>query len=327
MKTTTQTWPRLLEEVATQARTNLLNKTGELGLRSSVDKNWGIKKVTQNISGVNCEMLQKDAWELLNLRLTRENYERINVNQKLNDLHLEREAVVETVFFKKIVRQIDVMKDFFWFSNFDEFGRTFAETNMAQISTSNLEEIFGQLMLLVKSDCLRVEDEDFVLQIKTELGTYVNKAINESFDKLWPEHCDQIRSYSKRRISVELPRAPHRTQNRILNWSKTGYTLTTIAHRDSITLPKAFVAVEEIINRIEECIDTLLGRICVNEQSGNITELISLIRKKDPIITCEIGKYTVIIDQYADFPKEKEIVDVVKNHYNLLGKKYFIPEN
>lgn len=81
-----------------------------------------------------------------------------------------------------------------------------------------------------------------------------------------------------------------------------------------------------LIANIRRTINNKLAEInteSAEELSNNrVATILSMIKSADPIVYVEDGNWTVIIDQYADFPQEQQILLHVKDHYSRLGRQF-----
>lgn len=310
----TTTWPALLEQTIIANRDTILGITGR-----KITQNESDKEITLCLSGINVRMSQKESAEILRVKLIQEQEEYLAICKKYNALGLKREAIVPTQFFNSIVRKADVLKDLFFFETFDEDGMVYANIK----SLSGSREFFSAVSAL----------EEYIDNLKStsefdekHAGKLLANIIRTSVLYLWPKRTDMERTTSMRKISAELPDAPERTKNRLIEWNKKGFTPKVIAHKDAITpvLPQKYF--RGIATALELKKDEL-------ELAGEDADSIDLFLNSykgfgtDPIFHVTDGKWTIIVDQYADFPKEKEIIGLVKSHYNLLGTRYGILED
>lgn len=262
-------------------------------------------------------------------RLLKEEEEYIQLCQKYNKLGLGREAIIKTSFFKSIIKRIDIQQDLFTFETFNEDGMVLA--NIKNLSSS--EVFFSRLHNLEQYFFSLTSPEEFD---KKYAERQIENLAEQMKNDLWPKRTDNIKTIDMRRIPVMLLKAPERTKERMIKWSLKGFVPKITAHRGAITpvVSKDYFSnitsiIVEHMSQLEdnskmwEVFDSILTFLDEKFPRMENGKLMSG-RRNDPILYVNDGEWTVIIDQYANFPKEKEIVQTIKDHYNLLGTRYGI---
>lgn len=325
MNNQAKTWPAVVEATTVAERQNLLTAaTAAQKVRDTQRK-----PVVVSISGIALELSPREASKMIVSHLTREHREHIDLCAKYARLGLQREAIIRTEFFKSIIAGIDMHKDLFSFETFNEDGMVLA--NRKNLSTS--QEFFALLQQVESYICNLSSPADLDQKWATARITLL---ADQMKDDLWPKRTDMVKTTEMRRIPVVLPKAPERTKTRLIQWSLQGYMPKIIAHRNAVipVVSKDYLrTITEEIQRILEKLDSgsrlwksfdALATLIDEKFPTNILEGFIPSRRNDPILHVPDGQWTVIIDQYADFPKEKEIVQTIKDHYTLLGKRYGI---
>lgn len=322
MKKEITTWTALIEATTISERQKLINlsKNG-----TSLSKT----PVPLCISGINLDLSPKKAAEMIAVQLLKEEEEHMQLCQKYNRLGLGREAIIKTSFFKSIIKRIDIQRDLFTFETFNEDGMVLA--NIKNLSSS--EVFFSGLRDL----------EDYLFSLasprafdKKSVEKRISKLAEQMKNDLWPKRTDNVKTIEMRRIPVMLLKAPERTKERIVKWSLKGFVPKITAHRGAITPVVSKDYFLNVTSTIVEYMSQLENKSPLWEAFNYILALLDEKfprmgngkfipgRRNDPILYVNDGEWTVIIDQYADFPKEKEIVKTIKDHYNLLGTRYGI---
>lgn len=328
MKTERKTWTAVAETETLVERNRLIYKA-DLVFKNKTS--FPTKLIPLCISGIPLELPPRTASQVLISRLTSENEEYLSLCRKYNNLGLKREAIIKTEFFKSIIRRVDLRRDLFTFETFDEDGTVLA--NLKNLSSSS--EFFSCLDALESylSGLNKLEE----LNTKN-VESLISRAAEQMKDDLWPKRTDNLKTTEMRRIPVLLLKAPDRTKDRLVEWTLKGFYPKITAHRGAITpviskdyLSSTIQTIRELMSQIDEDskiwikLDNLINLI--DDKFPTVLFSNSIPgRRNDPILYINDGEWTIIVDQYADFPKEKEIIQTIKNHYNLLGQRYGIIE-
>lgn len=310
MKTT---WPSKIETTTTVCREQLI-------IAAKQKSNLRENKIGLHFSGIECSLFPEQAADILAGDLSRENEEYLRLVNKYRSLGLEFEGILKTTFFNQLIRKVNVVKDFIFFTEFDEDGMTWA--NLRNLKNSTLGHNFGRIADEIAE--LKCDDED-------EINGYIKemRAIDHRMKNLlWPKHSDKMLGVSKRKIKIDLPTAPPRVKDRIIEWRLKGFTLNVMAHIDAI-LPVIDKYIDGVFESVTYKIKQLKHR---SLPTTHLEELKLFLEKsfgektidRDPLLFFSDGQWTIIVDQYGNFAEEREIVATVKNHYNLLGIKYGI---
>lgn len=336
-----KTWPAITAQLM-QDQSALLR---EKALFIISDEALSRRRVDIFITGIRCPMTLERSARMLLHDLDKEQQELVALCNKFNSQSLEREAIIKTKLFRKIVRRVDVARDLFFFETFGGGGAS---------------DVFGDVQALenstVTSSICRLTEEISAYELPSEFNkSYiqgrVRHIINETKNILWKRRSDVGLLYQKR-IPIQLLDPPETTKDRIINWKEHGFSPKIIAHRDSftVTLPDFCVrALRECFERkqkewqkrfSQEIMDKYnfpeehhSKEFAVDRIRDNMFTILNSMQPnplhRDPIIYHEDGDWTVVIDQYAHYPKEKDIVRAVKEHYKILGNSHglFINDN
>lgn len=315
-------WPEMVETTTNTHRETLID------LAKSLPPTNG-RTVTLHFSGIECTIPREKSASILESDLTRENEEYLRLAKKYRSLGLQYEGILKTKFFNRLIRKINVLKDFFFFTEFDEDGMTWA--NLKKLRESPLGDVFKKIaddISDLRCDCVNSIDAriDEITAIDHEMKNL-----------LWPKHADSMITASKRKIKIELPGAPGTVRDRLVCWREKGFNPHLMAHVDAIS-PDVPAYAKLVIDALNYKINQLeyqslsavnLRKLRQHLESTFSTRTLHGDKKenKDPMLYLYDGDWTVIVDQYGDFAKEKEIVATVKEHYNFLGRKYGILTN
>lgn len=315
-----KTWPALVNEKVLVYQKKLIEKAQML------IENQEARTLERNfvIAGIPCLITNEQSAKMLIGLISKEQEEIVAINNKYNNLGLEREAIIKTGFFRKIVRRIDLMKDLFFFNSCDHKSSVWA--NMEAYENSIVPIRLNQLLEEVEN--MKIEDPI----PKEEFEKKLSGLVNMTKDILWEKHSDIFSSTGKRRMKIQLLDAPSRTKSRLIDWKMEGFNPSLVCHRDAFipsfidqrckNLYQIFFSKLQVFNQEQ----------CVNKEQGFSNEFVKLvldmIKPSDPIVYTEDGDWTIIIDQYADFPEEKQVIFHIKDHYSQLGKQFgVISEN
>ncbi|MCC7436844.1 hypothetical protein IT402_03170 [Candidatus Nomurabacteria bacterium] len=309
-----KTWPALVNEKVLVYQQKLIEKA-EMVLANEETR---ILEKNFVIAGVPCVITNEQSAKMLISLITKEQEEIISINNRYNKLGLEREAIIKTGFFRKIVRKIDLMKDLFFFSSCDYKSSVWA--NMEAYENSIIPIRLNQL-----SEEIENKDKGSSMSEK-DFQEKLLALVNMAKDILWEKHSDILSSTGKRRIKIQLLDAPSRTKDRLVDWKIEGFNPFLVCHRDAFIpsfidqrcryLQSLFFNKLRFFNKNQ----------CIGDNKEDNDEVIKLvlemIKPSDPIVYVEDGDWTVIIDQYADFPEEKQVIFHIKDHYSQLGKQF-----
>ncbi|MBP6908247.1 MAG: hypothetical protein KBB75_00280 [Candidatus Pacebacteria bacterium] len=103
-------------------------------------------------------------------------------------------------------------------------------------------------------------------------------------------------------VSIQIVPAPLEVQKRLISWSQLGYTPSLLVAKEAF---RVNVESEEFKKKWQVWNDPM--PFVVIEEDGH--------------------SFAVIIHQYGTFPKEKEMLEYVKEHFNVLRKKYELSSN
>lgn len=331
-----KTWPAFTAELIQEQSALLREKANSI----ISDRTQSKRNVDMFISGVRCNFTMERSAKMLIHGLDKEHEEMIGLCNKYNKYLLDREAIIKTKLFRKIVRQVDVAKDLFFFESFSD-GRSC--------------EVFGDVQSLensiVSSSMYQLTEEISGYEVPSEFdekyfAKRIKRIIDEAKNILWKRRSDVGLLYQKR-IPIQLLDPPERTKDRIVAWKEYGVSPKIVAHRDSftVTLPDFCVrSLKECFERKQkkwakeynqEIMDKFVSPDNFHPREFDLdriwNNMFSLLRmlqttplQCDPIVYHEDGDWTVVIDQYAQYPKEKEIMRAVKDHYKVLGDTHGI---
>lgn len=307
-----KTWPALVNEKVLLYQNKLIQRA-ETVLEN---KEFREKQKTCVIAGIPCMITHEQSAKMLLHTIHKEQEELITINTKYNRLGLEREAIIKTGFFRKIIRKIDLMKDLFFFNSCDYQSKVWAhmEAYNNSIVPLGFSNLFEQIETMENESGLSSK----VLEQK------MSELVSLSKDFLWKNHSDSIPFTGKRKIEISLLDAPQRTKERLIDWKTEGFDPFLVCHRDAFT-PK-------FIQNMTENLTVAFNKKMKCFQEEKLVQFVEAIfqpmRSADPIVYIEDGDWTVIIDQYADFPEEKQVIFHIREHYLFLGKQFgVISEN
>lgn len=315
-----KTWPALVNEKVAVYQQKLVQRAEVL----ISDKELCNLEKTFFIAGIPCFITNEQSAKMLIGLINKEQEELIALNNKYNKLGLEREAIIKTGFFRKIVRKVDLMKDLFFFSSCDHKSTVWS--NMEAYQNSIVPIKFNQLWEKVEN----ITDEKVFS--KEDFEKELFKLVNMAKDILWEKHSDTIISTGKRRMKIQLLDAPARTKSRLVEWKIEGFNPALVCHRDAFIPNFIDQECKRLFSLFLKKIKILhQEELFTNEQedtNGFVQLVLDMIRSSDPIVYIEDGDWTIIIDQYSDFPQEKQVVFHIKDHYSQLGKQFgVISEN
>ena len=142
------------------------------------------------------------------------------------------------------------------------------------------------------------------------------------FQTLWPQGREIDGGV---RLKIDLPPAPHETQENLLRAKTAGLSLVVDAVQEAVQFP------EDVSTALA---DTRQGHWAARQQAfaGEVAE-VKAKRKadrearraafwealaNDPIVTTRFGSATAVIAQYGDFPIEQKIIDKVLGSTQLI---------
>lgn len=118
------------------------------------------------------------------------------------------------------------------------------------------------------------------------------------FNKLWPDYREPA---DGKTVRIALPPVPQRVQERILAAEKAGLTMHVAAVGEAIALR-------------EDVSESIVGlRAAEWDVRGH-----ELMLKYDPIIYVVHGSAVAVLDQFGEFPIEKEVVNEVVNSEHFI---------
>lgn len=331
-----KTWPAITAEMI-QVESDQLRQRA---ISITSNKKHSQKTVGMLIAGILCPITLDRSARMLIRHLDKEQEELVALCNKYNRLSLDREAIIKTRLFRKIVRRVDIANDLFFFESF---------------SGHSSSEVFGDVQALensiVTSKMNRLAEEIGGYQVPSDLNVCslerrVRSIINDAKNLLWRRRSDMGLVYQKR-IPIQFLDPPDRTKDRIVQWKEQSFTPKIIAHRDSftVTLPEFCVRLlkdcferkykqwgrdfyQETLDKYNSPSTHRPKEFDLDQVWFDMMKLLKTIQPdpshRDPIVYSEEGDWTVVIDQYAEFPKEKEIMCAVKEHYKILGEDYAV---
>ena len=159
----------------------------------------------------------------------------------------------------------------------------------------------------------------FVYNGATACKKILDKLSRQSLEILWPTYVDYAEGP---KVKIDFIESPKHIASNILLWKNAGYTLNISAQKEAFSLN-----IQSIKGFLQTTIDGAFEKVRQQrelELRARIEARRRFWKKFDPIISAQIGEFTVLIDAYGgkSFVSETEVVDSVVGYYNDKLKQF-----